>query len=260
MLIDFPFVLDPTLRKNVTPGSTVHIDISKDPEKANIIIGVVKKVLTNEAYCKDGILVLLENGKKGNVEAILVFEPSSKDPDKEIIKSGENESVEFKASFTFDYKRYKSTGEKTCSEKLEFYIPKSIAGFANRFGGTLYIGVDNNWNILGLKNDYEVMMVDSDKYEQKLRDKINVYFDHDESIYNNIEMHMLHYEEGDVFKINVTPSKTPFIFYNKLIGSDEKGKKEIITHPYFYVRRGNITKDYTAQEFVKYWMDHLKKL
>lgn len=53
-------MFNPTLRIDVNVGSLVEIDISYDPERANIVTGIVKIILTCETYCKDCIEVILD--------------------------------------------------------------------------------------------------------------------------------------------------------------------------------------------------------
>jgi hypothetical protein len=65
-----------------------------------------------------------------------------------IIKSGENENVEFKKSFRYDYR----IGHP--DKSLEALVMKSVAGFMNTKGGILVIGIDYNSHINGLADDY----------------------------------------------------------------------------------------------------------
>ena len=53
----------------------------------------------------------------------------------------------------------------------------------------------------------------------------------------------------DIFKIRVSASKTPFIIEEIINGKN---------FPYFFVRMGNGTEDFSAQSFVEYWMKHVR--
>ena len=67
----------------------------------------------------------------------------------DMIRNRENARIERKSAFLFDNKN------NTRNKHLEKSISKAIQGFANSYdGGILFIGVDNNGNIIGLKNDY----------------------------------------------------------------------------------------------------------
>ena len=253
-------MLDPTLRKNVTIGSLVVIDTNPNPDMGNLIEGIVEIVITQEPYRKQGIEVALDTGEQGNVEEIINFVESKRDPDLELIKGKENRVVEFKKSYTFDHNRFDKTGEKARSEKLEFYLPKSIAGFANYFGGTVFFGVEDGGNIVGMSEDLEIMNLDEDKFEQRMLDLTNKLFEHNEAISNNVKMEFLHFPEGNVFKIYVTPSKKPFVFFKKYTLKNEKDQEEVVSLPHFFVRQGNTTEPFTPQKFINYWMDHVKEL
>lgn len=65
----------------------------------------------------------------------------------ELIKQGENNYLEFKSSFRYDYVQNK------VNKDLEYVIAKSVAAFSNGRGGTLLIGLDDDGNVLGLEND-----------------------------------------------------------------------------------------------------------
>ena len=92
----------------------------------------------------------------GVLAGTLLYWYKKKKPNKEItslqlldlIKKGENEQLEFKASLRYDYRQIKT------NKNLEDVIVKSIAGFLNSKGGTLLIGVNDSGEILGLANDY----------------------------------------------------------------------------------------------------------
>ena len=69
----------------------------------------------------------------------------------ELVLGGENDLVEFKASLRFDLRN------NNVNKKLEFLIAKSIAAFLNSEGGSLFIGVDDLKNSLGLSHDISTL-------------------------------------------------------------------------------------------------------
>jgi hypothetical protein len=78
----------------------------------------------------------------------------------EMIAEGESDELEFKSSLRWDYR------QGIVNKKLEEVILKSVAAFANKQGGTLIIGVDDNGQILGLERDYASLEAgDKDKFE-----------------------------------------------------------------------------------------------
>jgi len=68
----------------------------------------------------------------------------------EILKQDENRFLEFKSSLRWDYRQEK------LNPILEDVIIKTVAAFGNSDGGILLIGVDDDKNILGLQNDYNL--------------------------------------------------------------------------------------------------------
>ena len=242
-------MLDTREKKNITVDSTVRIETSKDAKKSNIVFGKIKKVLDDEEYREDGYRVVLDDDSSGVVCDIIKFVQSNIDPDLELILSGESDIVEFKQSFSFDVHRFESTGEKVRLDKNEFNIPKAICGFANSSGGTLYIGIaDRTGDPVGLEDDYQVLDTDADGFQNHIKMIIRKFFGDNKAIAKNIKPKMLKIKGKDIFKIRVSASKTPFIIEEKINGKN---------FPYFFVRVGNGTEDFSARNFVEYWMNHV---
>lgn len=65
-----------------------------------------------------------------------------------IIEEGENNFVEFKSSIRWNYKADRIDAE------LEYIIAKTISAFMNSEGGRLFVGVNDDGEILGLDRDY----------------------------------------------------------------------------------------------------------
>jgi serine/threonine protein kinase len=66
----------------------------------------------------------------------------------ELIAGGERSTVEFKASFRYDFQ----TGEN--NPALQKVVAKTVAGFMNAEGGTLLIGVTDTGDVVGIENDF----------------------------------------------------------------------------------------------------------
>ncbi len=102
----------------------------------------------------------------GAINALISGESSAQSTRsvEEILASGESETVEFKSSARWDYKAQKQNRE------LEAVIVKTVAGFLNRDGGILMIGVDDSGTVLGLERDYSTLSTrkDRDGYYQLL--------------------------------------------------------------------------------------------
>lgn len=86
---------------------------------------------------------------------------------RELIRAGETSQVEFKASFRFDLK------DQKVNKDLTQVVVKTIAGFSNSEGGTLFIGVNDDGQIFGIERDIETLTRKSvDGFEQALRTAI----------------------------------------------------------------------------------------
>lgn len=68
-----------------------------------------------------------------------------------MINEGEHERLEFKETLRWD------AAAATPNKKLEDVVVKTLAGFANRVGGTLLIGVADDGTIRGLERDYNCL-------------------------------------------------------------------------------------------------------
>ena len=69
-----------------------------------------------------------------------------------IIKQGEGPLLEFKSSFRWDMEQSRT------NRQLEGVVLKSLAGFLNsNQGGTLLIGVADDGQVIGLKNDFQTL-------------------------------------------------------------------------------------------------------
>ncbi len=94
----------------------------------------------------------------------------------QIITGGESNLVEFKQSARWSYRPgSKEVGKYRKSEQV---IIKTLAGFMNRDGGTLLIGVADNGSIIGVEPDYQTLSRrDRDAYElyltQLIMDKLS---------------------------------------------------------------------------------------
>lgn len=73
--------------------------------------------------------------------------PAQIDPIHEMILEGEGQLVEFKSTLRYDMR----TGE--VNKKLEHVVAKTVAAFMNSDGGSLFIGVDDHGNAIGLELD-----------------------------------------------------------------------------------------------------------
>ena len=96
-------------------------------------------------------------------------EPMDEEVD-EIILRGESKNVEFKSTLRYDIR------QKIVNKKLEFVIAKTISAFLNSGGGDLFIGIDDDHNSLGLKDDIATLKKQNvDGFELQLVQVVNKY-------------------------------------------------------------------------------------
>lgn len=153
-----------------------------------------------------------------------------------IIEGGENEMVEFKSSLRYDY------NNNITNKGLEHVIVKTLVGFLNTKGGKLLIGVDDDGNVLGLKNDFvSLKKKDKDGFELKIyqliSDEIGIGF------CSFIQVNFHEIEGDDVCILYVQPSTSP---------AYKRDKNKTL----FYIRVGNSTKPLTIKEAVNYIKEH----
>jgi hypothetical protein len=145
-----------------------------------------------------------------------------------LIKSNENERLEFKSSIRWDYKQQK------INKDLETVIAKSIAGLMNHKGGNLLIGVNDNGQIVGLENDYQTFRhKNRDGFELYLMDLIKTRLGGDVCSLIHCVFHEI--EGKDICRIFIESSATP-VYCN--MGSISK----------YYLRTGNGTRELDARE------------
>ena len=142
-----------------------------------------------------------------------------------LVSGGETENIEFKSSLRYDYRLEKE------NKILEDVILKSIAAFANAKGGVLFIGVDDDLNILGLENDFSTLKKnDADYFELHLRKLINNQY----GISFANESLLIYFpklNDKQICLIHVNASSTPLYLKTKNKQGQQIEK--------FYVRSGN---------------------
>ena len=130
----------------------------------------------------------------------------------DLIKKGENFSLEFKSSLRWNYRNNQPDTE------LEYVIAKTISAFLNSDGGKLLIGVDDKGSVLGLEKDYSTLKENNfDKFSLKLVETVNNYLG---VKYNKfIKIDKANFENKEVCII--TMSKSDWPVYVKKDGKEE---------------------------------------
>ncbi len=158
---------------------------------------------------------------------------------KELISNGENQNIEFKSTLLWDKKK------KASNKEMQYSIMKTISGFMNTQGGKLIIGVDDNKNIVGLKDDLKNM-------KRKDLDGFENFFN---MVFTNmiglefrryIDISFKKVSRKDLCIIDVKPSSKPVYL------KDKKNES-------FYIRAGNATHPLRMSEATRYIEDNFKK-
>ena len=147
----------------------------------------------------------------------------------DMISAGENSLTEFKTTLRWDMR------EGKINKKLEEVVMKTIAGFNNAEGGTLIMGVNDDYEIIGLDFDYNTLKDgDKDKFEIHLRNVINESYGV-EFATNNISVKFPVIEDKEVCVVDIKKGDKPI--YTKM--TDKHGQKS----EKFYVRSGNSSQE-----------------
>jgi len=145
-----------------------------------------------------------------------------------LVKAGEGEHLEFKASVRWDFRQQKS------NRALETVIAKTLVGFMNHRGGSLLIGVTDDGEVVGLEHDYQTLKHKGrDGFERCITDIVTTRMGAELCAF----VHCVFYElEGkDVCRVIIEPSPVPVYL--------QEGK----TSRYF-LRTGNGTRELDARE------------
>jgi hypothetical protein len=168
---------------------------------------------------------------------------NANDKIKQLLASGESKTVEFKSTLRYCLRENKP------QKYVEYSAIKNLAAFLNSEGGTLFIGVDDDSNILGLENtDFASFKGDNkkDEFVKHFDNLIQNYFGNDMVHKFNIEF-------------EVIDGKTIALIYIK----DKANSPVIITNPEknnqeeFYVRRNASAIALTMYEMLNYIKENL---
>lgn len=139
------------------------------------------------------------------------------DPVHEMILQGEGQLVEFKSTLRYDMR----TGE--VNKKLEHVIAKTVAAFMNSEGGSLFIGVDDHGNAIGLDLDYGTLKKpDRDGFQLHLGNILDSYVGKDVMKLWRLDWPL--YDDKPICHVQVTRANKPVYVANE-------GKEE------FFVRK-----------------------
>jgi very-short-patch-repair endonuclease len=154
-----------------------------------------------------------------------------------LIAEGEHEKLEFKETLRWDV----ALGQP--NKKLEEVVVKTVAGFFNRMGGTLLIGVTDAGEAVGLQRDFDCLGGSRDKFELHLTTLFANHFGH---AYRASKMRISFPEHDGVVvcRIDVDRASQP-MFVNMQDRSGNPGER-------FFVRSGNSTQELSLSQLAQY--------
>jgi len=173
------------------------------------------------------------------MESLEREEPEKEKPLEEILKGGETYTLEFKSSLRWDYKQ---NMENT---KLDYPILKTLTAFMNSEGGTLYVGVSNDGDALGIEQDYETFKKEKnwDGWSQTFTNIVNHRIGKD--FHKFIKAEPLTHNGKTIVKIVVSQSTR-----EAYIDPDDKAD--------FHIRAGTTTQQLNPKETAAYVRDHFQ--
>jgi len=217
------------------------------PEILNLIKDekIVKKLtesrnnLSVEKKLKDGVKILTEYRLILEIDENKDAKIKKLNKWKELISKGENDKVEFKSSFRWDIQA------NELNKKLELVIVKTIASIMNSKGGVLFIGVDDDSNLLGIEHDYPTLKKQNeDGFVLYMLQVINNCLGKEFNNFLNIKVEIIDGKEICVVEISKS-DKPVFMKYDN--------KEE------FYIRASLSSQPLNVREAMEYINMHWKR-
>lgn len=246
--------MDPRNSEDVKIGMSVRASIGKNDSREKWILTIVKEILSTEQFCPDGTEIITNDNRSAYCKEFANISIKISELELEqLIENHETLTFELKSSFQW------STKNNRKAECLGESIVREIGAFMNTKGGRICIGVDNNKNILGLKNDFSVSPPKSgqpkeDSFVSKIRsfvtDRLQVPTA--ETLFNS---YVMSFKGKQVCIIEVDKSDTPIFVQEKYDSKtcDTDLEVKIKRWP-FYVRTDQGTREYSPYEAKIYWI------
>jgi hypothetical protein len=164
-----------------------------------------------------------------------------------IISGGESGSVEFKPAIWFDFSRAKNdsgyVANKSAS-RVRDKIIRTVAGFLNADGGTLFIGISDDGDSYGIQKDVELSgRGDLDGYELDLFSMLTNTLEK-QVVARKVRVSFPEHKGVTIARVDVQKSDEP-VFANTSQSREE-----------FFVRIGNSTNRLSVQSAMSYVAKH----
>lgn len=185
---------------------------------------------------RDGLLALGHSAP--------VAEPvRPKAPLEVLVSEGEHERLEFKETLRWDVRLEQE------NRKLEDVVLKTLAGFANRLGGTLLIGMSDDGHATGLERDLAILGGSRDKLELHLT---NLFAKHFGVACRATKIRVTFPEMSGVVVCRVDMDRSAQPVFVSL--ADRAG----VVGERFFVRSGNSTQELKPSEATAYIGEHFR--
>ena len=153
-----------------------------------------------------------------------------------LIAVGEGQYLEFKASFSWDYR------QQRINRDLNKAVMKNVVAFMNSTGGVILIGVGDEGEIVGLESEFQSMKKpNSDGFENIFNMAFNKMVGVELSDFVTVDFEVI--EGKTVCRILVLPASQPVYL---TINNQEE----------FYIRTGNSSQPLTISQAVAYIRRH----
>lgn len=155
----------------------------------------------------------------------------------DLIRTGESQTVELKSTARWNLHTHQA------DPKLEHVIVKTVCGFLNSEGGSLFIGVADDGTVLGLDDDLSTLgKGDLDRYQLFLRDLLTSGLT--TSTASTVRIGFEQIAGSRVCHVSVAASGRP-VFAQPVKGAGTAGSE-------FWVRVGNSTRQLHGDDMVDY--------
>ena len=206
-------------------NETVRLATSKALDEVHAVAIDAQKFKNIQTFdAKVSFKIVLELAKG----LVARLQSKSQISSKILIDACETEFVEFKSTL----RKNLMSGKK--DPAIEMAAIKTIAGFLNNNGGVLFIGVKDNKEILGIKEDE---FLNEDKMLLHLSNLITSKMGN--LAFNDIHITIVPIQHKNIIRVDCTPTNTPIFI------SDSN-------NDYFFVRSGVQTVSYSIKNAVAY--------
>jgi len=181
-----------------------------------------------------GVALFFIHKNRIRIEAIGLRHNAVKTPEDilHLIAEGESRTLEFKQTLRFNLKSGKNGRE------IEHASMKTVAGFLNSEGGTLFVGVADSGEITGFEED---KLGNDDKALLHFNNLVNQHIGTEFSQY--LDTAVIEVQGKHVLRAYCLPAAVPAILKN---GSSEE----------FYIRSGPASRQLTLSQFYEWVQNH----